>query len=104
MGEIGVDRREVVPAHQRVEQLAAHFDQRTRGLRRQIEPAQQFQPPRLGCRMKLGGANIGGLVSPCLHGGLDAGPIGAEACCQRLEKRDAGTDGKIVIAREDLAR
>ena len=48
MNKVGVDDSQIVAMIERVEQLLAHAHQRRGAAGRQIEPAKQFQPARLG--------------------------------------------------------
>ena len=62
----------------RVEQLLAHAHQRGGAARREIEPAEQFLPARLGRLMHLGGGLVVRLVLP----GLDR----ASACARGRDR------------------
>ena len=71
---------------------------------REIEPAEQFLPARLGGGVDFRGGFVARLFPPGGDGLFHAGRIGAEALGQRLEKGDARSGGQFAIAAEDLAR
>ena len=56
MDEVAVDDAQIVAVIHGVEELLAHAHQRRGAAGREIEPAQQFQPARLGGAMQLGGS------------------------------------------------
>ena len=80
------------------------MDERDGAARRQIEPAEQFLPARLGSPMNFGGGCVAGPLAPGGDGGLHARRIGTETFAQRLEKGDARSGGELVVAAEDFAR
>ena len=104
MHEIVVDRGEILAMTEHVEQLLAHAHQRDGAAGREIKPAEQFLPARLGGRVHFGGGLIGRLVAPGGDGTLHAGRIGAEALVQRFEESDARAGGQFAVAGEDFAR
>ena len=67
MDEIGVDHRKVAAVRHRIEQLLAHAHQRRGAAGREIEPAEQFLPARLGGLMDLGCGLVVRLVLPGLR-------------------------------------
>ena len=105
MDEIVVDRAEIgVAAGEHFQQLLAHAHQRDGAAGRQIEPAEQLLPARLGRRMHLGRGLVIGRIAPGRNRLLHARGIGPEALRQRLEKGDARPGGEFRIAGQDLAR
>ena len=56
--KVVVDGGEIVAMVHRVEQLLAHAHQRGGAAGREIEPAEQLLPARLGRAMKLGGRGV----------------------------------------------
>ena len=95
--------REIVAAIHGVEQLLAHAHQRRGATRREIEPAQQFQPARLGGAVHFGARPRRRIVAPGLTAALESLPVRAERVRQRLEESDARSGGELAIARQDLA-
>ena len=102
MNEIVVDDGEIVAMIERVEQLLAHAHQRRGAAGRQIEPAEQFQPARLGGAMQFVRGIGGRRLPPGGNGGVDAGGIVAEGFRQRLEEGDARPGGQRRIVRQNL--
>jgi hypothetical protein len=60
MNKVVIDRREVLAVPHGVEQLLAHPHQRGGTAGREIEPAEQFEPPRLAGAVQFGGVGRGG--------------------------------------------
>ena len=94
---------EVVAMLHGVEQLLAHPHQRGGAAGREIEPAQQLLPARLG---------RGDAPPPRWHRtgsrarldrGVEPRMVGAEARGQRLEEGDTRAGGQLGVACEDLA-
>ena len=105
MDEVVVDGPEVVLAMgEHVEQLLAHAHQRDGAAGREIEPAEQLLPARLGGRMHLGCGLVGRIVAPGGNRRLQAGRVGPEALRQRLEEGDARAGREFRVAGEDIAR
>ena len=102
MHEIGIDRLEVVAVIERIEQLLAHAHQRGGAARREIEPAQQLLPARLGGGMNFGGGLVGGRGLPGGDGGVEPLAVRAEAVRQRLEEGDARPGGQLGVFGEDF--
>ena len=102
--EIVVDGGEIVAMIHRVEQLLAHAHQRRRAAGREIEAAEQLEPPRLGCAMELGRGGVRGRVHPGGGRGAEPGTVGAEPARQRLEKGNARPGVQLGIAGQDFAR
>ena len=102
MDEIGVDHRQIVAMIHGVEQLLAHAHQRGGAAGREIEPAQEFEPPRLGDTMQLGRVRGRRRFAPGRDGGVDPRPIVAEHARQRLEEGDTRADGQLGILGKDL--
>ena len=71
MHEVGIDRLEIVAVIERVEQLLAHAHQRGGAAGREIEPAQQLLPARLGGGMDFGGGLVRGRGLPGGDGGIE---------------------------------
>ena len=71
MHEVGVDRLEIVAVIERVEQLLAHAHQRGGAAGREIEPAQQLLPARLGGGMDFSGGLVRGRRLPGGDGGVE---------------------------------
>ena len=90
MDEIVVDRGEIVAVVEHVHQLLAHAHQRGGAARRQIEPAEQLLPARLGGGMHFGGGCVGRLLAPGGDRRLHAGRIGAEALASASKKAMRG--------------
>ena len=90
MDEVGVDGARSSRRTMRVEQLLAHAHQRRGAAGREVEPAQQLLPARLGRRVQLGGGRRRTGLAP----GLDRRPraaarSGPKRDGQRLEEGDA---------------
>ena len=102
MHEIGIDRLEVVAMIERVEQLLAHAHQRGGAARREIEPAQQFLPARLGRGVHFGGGLVGRLGLPGGDRGIEPLAVRTEAVRQRLEEGDARPGGQLGVFGEDF--
>ena len=90
--------------HHRVHQVFAHRDQRRGAAGREIEPAEQLLPARLGGVMQLGGGLVAPLARPGIDRRIDALAVDPEARRQRLEEGDARTGRQFVVAGENLAR
>ena len=106
--EILVDRGEVVAMVHRIEQLLAHAHQRGGAAGRQIEPAQQLLPARLGRAMDLGRGGIGGRALPGRDRGIRAaarsGPKRSPAprrrrCADRLSARRSAREFRAPAPR-----
>ena len=104
MDEIAVDGGEIVTAAERVQKMLAHPHQRRGTAGREVEPAQQFLPPRLGGQVHAGGSGIGGSGAPGLDRGREPLMVGTEIRRQTLEKRDPRARGQLFVAGQDLAR
>ena len=104
MHEIGIDYAEIVAVIHGVDQLLAHFHKRGGAAGRQIEPAEQFLPARLGGQMHVGGGLVVRRRLPGRDRFLQRGAIGAEALRQSFEEGDARADGELGVAGEDFAR
>ena len=63
MHEIVVDRGEIVAVVEHVHQLLAHMHQRDGAAGREIEPAEQFLPARLGGGMHFRRGFVAGLFA-----------------------------------------
>src|SRR5262249_27695875 len=70
---------------------------------RQIEPAEQLLPPRLGGNMDFGGGCIPRRRAPGVDGLLHPRLVDAETLPQRLEECDPRADGERAVPGEDLA-
>ena len=90
MDEIVVDRGEIVAVAEHVDQLLAHAHQRGGAAGREIEPAEQFLPARLGGGMQLGGGCVGRLFAPGGDRAFHARRIGAEAFASASKKAMRG--------------
>ena len=90
--------------HHRVDQLLAHRDQRRGAAGREIEPAEQLLPARLGGKVQFGGGLVGAIARPGIDRRVDPLAVDAEARRERLEERDARPGGQLVVAHEDFAR
>ena len=104
MDEIVVDRGEIVAVAQHVDQLLAHAHQRGRAARRQVKPAEQLLPARLGGSVHFRRGFVIRLRAPGGDRRFHARGIGAEALSQRLEEGNARAGGQLAIAAEDFAR
>ena len=104
MNEIVVDLGQIVAVVHGVEQLLAHAHQRGGAAGREIEPAEQFEPPRLAGLLQLGGVVGARRGPPGRDGAVDAGAIVTERGGERLEKGDARPGRELGIARQDLVR
>ena len=105
MDEIVVDHRKLVAAMiHGVEELLAHAHQRPGAIGSEIEPAEQFEPPRLAGDVKIGRRRVGRRFPPRGDGAIDAAAVGAEGGGERLEKGDARPGGQLRVEREDLLR
>ena len=102
MDEVVIDDAEIVAAIHGVEELLAHAHERGCAAGREIQPADQFQPSRLGGFMKLGRVVLGRRVAPGRDRRVDSGAIVAEGGRQRLEERDARSDRQRRIVRKDF--
>ena len=102
MNKIVVDDAEIVAMIHGVEELLAHAHQRRGAAGREIEPAEQFEPARLGGAIQLGRGIGGRRLPPGGDRGIDAGAIVAEGCRQRLEEGDARSDRQRRIVGENL--
>ena len=102
MDEIGVDHRQIVAMIHGVEQLLAHAHQRGGAAGREIEPAEQLEPPRFGDAMQLGCVRGRRRFAPRCDSGVDPRPIMAENARQRLEEGDTRADGQLRILGKDL--
>ncbi len=103
MDEIIVDRGEIVALDERVQQLLAHMHQRHGAAGRQIEPAEQFLPARLGSGVHGGGGGVALVFPPGRDGGFQPRVVRPEALGERLEERDARPSGKFGVAAENFA-
>ena len=105
MDEIVVDGRQVVAMVERVHQLLAHAHQRRGAAGRQIEPAKQFLPARLG-----GGVHLAPRSRRPACRARRRSPVSMRAGStpkrlrQRLEEGDARPGGELAVAAEDFAR
>ncbi len=104
MHEILVHRREVFAVRHRVHQVFAHRDQRRGTAGREIEPAEQLLPARLGGAMQFERGFVGPFAGPDVHRRIDPLAVHTVARGQRLEERDARTGGQLVVTDEELAR
>ena len=105
MNEVVVDHGQIVAAMiHGIEQLFAHAHQCRGAAGSEIEPAEQFEPPRLAGEMKIGPARIGRRLAPRRNGLIDAGAIVAERGGERFEKGDAWPGGQFRVARQDVLR
>ena len=104
MHEIGIDRGKIVAMIHGVDQLLAHFHERGGAAGREIEPAEQFLPARLGREMDFGDGLVIGIALPGRDRVLQPRLVRAEAVGQRLEEGDARPGGERGILREDVAR
>ena len=104
MDEIVVDDAELVAMRHGVEQLFAHAHQRRGAAGREIEPAEQFEPPRLAGLMQFGGVIGDGRLPPIGDGAVDAGAIVTEGGGERLEKGDPRPGGQVGIFGQDFLR
>ena len=103
MNEIAVDHGELVaPMVHGVEELLAHAHQRRGAARREIEPAEQLEPPWLAGRVKIGRHLVGRRFPPCGDSAIDAGAVRAEGGGERLEESNARAGGQVGVARQDL--
>ena len=102
MDEVAVDHAQVVAAIHGVEELLAHAHQRRRAAGREIEPAQEFQPARLGGAMQFGCGLRRLIDAPGRNRFVDARAIMAERGRHRLEESDARSDRQVGIFVEDL--
>ena len=89
---------------ERVHQLFAHAHQRGGTARREIEPAKQLLPPRLGGGMNFGRGQVRRIRPPGLDRLLHARGIGSETLRQGFEERDARARREFGIAHENFAR
>ena len=103
MNEIVVDGAQVVAMIERIHQLLAHANQCGGTSGREIEPAEQFLPARLGGGMHLGGCRVRRRRAPRVDGLIHPRLVDAEALRQRLEEGDARADGKRAVMGEDFA-
>ena len=84
--------------HHRVHQVLAHRDQRRGAAGREIEPAEQLLPARLGGKMQFDRGLVAPLARPGIDRRIDALAVDPEPRRQRLEERDARTGGQLVVA------
>ena len=87
-----------------VDELLAHAHQRGGAARREIEAAEELEPPRLGHAMHLRRRGVGRRREPGGDRGVEPRVIGAEPGRQRLEKGDARAGGQLGVEHEDFAR
>src|SRR5215470_589660 len=102
--EVVVDDFEIAAAVERIEQMLAHAHQCGGAAGREIQPAQEFLPARLGRLMNPRRGVIGWIGAPHRDGGVELAMIGTEATRQRLEERDARPRGQLGIVGQNLAR
>ena len=103
MNEIVVDGAQVIAMVERIHQLLAHADQRGGASGREIEPAEELLPARLGGGMHLGGCCVRRRRAPCIDGLIHPRLVDAETLRQRLEESDPRTDGERAVTGEDFA-
>ncbi len=103
MHEILVHWREVFAVRHRVHQVFAHRDQRRGAAGRQIEPAEQLLPARLGRAMQFERGLVGALARPVVYRRIDPLAVDAIARGERLEEGDTRAGGQLVVAGEELA-
>ena len=104
MNEVGIDLAQIVAVIHGVEKLFAHAHECRGAAGREIKPAEQFKAARLAGVMKFGGVVGGRRLAPLRDGGIDTGAIVAESPRQSFKEGNPGTDGQVVVAREDFAR
>ena len=90
MHEIVVDRGEILAMIEHVEQLLAHAHQRDGAAGREIEPAEQFLPARLGGGVHFGGGLVGRLVAPGGDGPCMRAGSGPKRLCNASKKAMRG--------------
>ena len=104
MHEIVVNRREVAPPFKRFDQMPPHRDEGLGSAGREVEPADQFLPARLGRFVQHGRRVIGLVLGVSLTGfgePLAVGPVGPR---QRLEEGDAFAGLHLPEFVKDVAR
>ena len=103
MDEIAVDDGEVVAVIHGVEKLLAHAHERCGAAGREIEPAKEFEPARLGGAMQFG-CGFGGWIAA--RQAAIASSMRARSCPKvrrhRLEESDARSDRQVGIFVEDF--
>ena len=102
--EIAVDDREIVAVAMRVEQLLAHAHQRRGAAGREVEPAQQFLPARLGRRVHARRRWRRWVGAPGVDRGFEPRVVGPEAAASASKKAMRGPRGQLGVAGQDLAR
>jgi hypothetical protein len=102
--EGGIDGGKVPAVVERLEQLHAHAHQRGGAARGEVEPANEFLPPRLGGAVQVGRGCLRARRTPSLDRGFDPRRIRTELARQRLEEGNARTRGQVRETVEDLAR
>ena len=90
MHEIGIDRGKVVAMIHGVDQLLAHAHERRGAAGREIEPAEQFLPARLGRVMDLGGGLVVGVALPGRDRRFQPRLVRAEALASASKKAMRG--------------
>ena len=105
MNEIVVDHAEIVAMIHGVEQLLAHAHQRRGAAGSEIEPAEQFEPPRLAGDDEARPPSR--RTATCRQAAMARsmrGAIMAERGGERLEEGDARPGGQFGVARQDFLR
>ena len=104
MHEIGINRDKIVAVIHRVDQLLAHFHERRGAAGREIEPAEQFLPARLGRKMDFGDGLVIGVALPGRDRGFQPCLVRPKAVGQGLEESDARPGRERRVLQKDIAR
>ncbi len=104
MRDVAVEPGKALVRRLHVKQIGAQRHQLAGGVRRAIEPAEQFLPPRFGSKMQVAGVVVARLRPPGLDGLRQLLPVRAVVAGQRLEERKPAGGVEVMIAVENLAR